>query len=936
MNWLRIVLLASLYLPGHGAAQTLSNPWWEIGYGPAGIHELGSPADPYGANLLNGSLGVDVRFQVNDGDWNGVFPSRSVSAAPSRVCFTDYEPGMPFSLVQDFRLDGEVLEWTIELENRRAFPVRIGDLSIQVPWRTPSGPDPASIFERGFTKHQFISGDGSFLLFTRANGEPPYLLLTVKPGTSLEYFTSEGAGTFRAYIHSAYSGGGEARGSWRQAHTGGWLDPRPAQGDAPRADPCGDAVRMAATPAGDAPGHVRTYGFRLRWVGGYDEVRDRLAEERLLDVRVVPGMTVPEDVEARFTLHSAAPIDSVVAEHPDRTRLRHLGEPRPGHHLYAVRFARLGENLLTVHFDGRRRSYLEFFVTEPVATLLEKRSRFVVERQQHRDPALWYDGLFSIWDMKNRVLRGPDDADGYDWWWGYMVASDDPILGIAPYLASVNALFPEPRQIEALEYHLERFVWGGLQRTDQDDPFPYAIYGVPNWKVARSDSLRAQIENRRLDRPKIWRAYDYPHLFMLYYHMFQIAERYPDLVRYLDADGYFERMWQTARAFFIIPYQVYPWYDIYKWGFYNELLVPDIIGLLEERGRQEDADWLRGEWEKKVKYFVYQDPYPYRSEYPFDRTAFESTYALARYGATRDMEPDENLWWDRNEERWHSHPEVSREAALDFMERQHRAGLAIRGWVTPTYYLLGSDFGSSPDRHALSYMARMGGWSILDYGLRFASEPWDWLQLGYASYLSAFALMNTGRPDTGYGYWFPGETNDGALGWAFMSAKHGRAWIRKDEDRGPWRYDGEANLGMGAVTRMASTILARDPLFGWFGYGAELEETPAGFRLWPRDGVRTRFWLVDTDHRVGLELERDGWSATEPIVVSPDRRRIELTVENRTAVPHAARLLLDGAGAGDWTVVQDGRTLRPEPGRDGFTYRIEMTAAEHTIVLERR
>ena len=52
---------------------------------------------------------------------------------------------------------------------------------------------------------------------------------------------------------------------------------------------------------------------------------------------------------------------------------------------------------------------------------------------------------------------------------------------------------------------------------------------------------------------------------------------------------------------------------------------------LEREGFPERAAWLRSEWEKKVKYFVYDDAYPFRSEYAFDRTAFESSYALAKY-----------------------------------------------------------------------------------------------------------------------------------------------------------------------------------------------------------------------------------------------------------------------------------------------------------------
>src|SRR5690242_21672853 len=103
------------------------------------------------------------------------------------------------------------------------------------------------------------------------------------------------------------------------------------------------------------------------------------------------------------------------------------------------------------------------------------------------------------------------------------------------------------------------------------------------------------------------------------------------------------------------------------------------MDALEGAGRKADADILRSEWEKKVKYFVYDDPYPFRSEYAFDRTAFESSYAFAKYGATHDMNPDTNLWYDVKLKKWYSHPEVKREDSRAFMERseERRVGKAI-------------------------------------------------------------------------------------------------------------------------------------------------------------------------------------------------------------------------------------------------------------------
>jgi hypothetical protein len=579
----------------------------------------------------------------------------------------------------------------------------------------------------------------------------------------------------------------------------------------------------------------------------------------------------------------------------------------------------------------------EHLEPEPLETLIKKRARFLVSRQQHRDPAKWYDGLFSVYDMRAKVLRSPDDTDGFDYWWGYVVAADDPVLGKAPFLASKNLRFPDRDEIAAIEYYLEHFVWGKLQRTDQESPYPWGLHGVPNWREARDPKLRMRTGNANLEKMKIWRSYDYPHVTMLYFHMYEIAAKYPSMVKYLDARGYLDRAYHTARAYFTYPNEILPWYETYKWGCYNELVILQLIDALEREGFADRASWLRAEWEKKVKYFVYDDKYPFRSEYAIDRTAYESSYALAKYGATHDVKPDTNLWFDRNRKVWYSHPAVSRMDSRKFMDRQLWAGLAVRGWLEPAYYLLGSDFTGTSDTGALGYMAKMGGWGILDYGLRFAPEPWDWLQLGYASYLSSWALMNTGRADTNFGYWFPGPENDGASGWQFMTAKFGRGWIRKDMPRGPWHYDGEIDLGYGAGLRMAATIVADDPLFGLVAYGGSMTASGPQMMVVPRDGVRQRFAIVGqggiaaardarataaTTTSAGvfrLELDRDGFAAETPIAFDKTLTRVAFTLENRTADAHTTVLAIASPAEADrWEIRVDGRrvTITPNASTD--------------------
>jgi hypothetical protein len=351
-------------------------------------------------------------------------------------------------------------------------------------------------------------------------------------------------------------------------------------------------------------------------------------------------------------------------------------------------------------------------------------------------------------------------------------------------------------------------------------------------------------------------------------------------------------------------------------------------------GFPDQAKWLRGQWEIKTKYFVYDDAYPFRSEYAFDRTAFESSYAFAKYGATHEMAPDHNLWFDLKLKKWWSHPSVAREDSRAFMERQLASGLAVRGWLNTAYYTLGSDAG-------MSYMAAMGGSGVLDYGLNFAPDPLDWLQLGYASYLSSFALMNTGRPDTNYGFWFPGKDNDGAAGWQFMSTKVGNAWMGSSypggvtEPRGPWHYDGEIDLGFGSALRMAATVVTNDPVFGWFAYGGTTADSGAALSVVPRDGLRRRLDVVITDYRlpfkqdlsrVKIELERDGFAAESPVTIDKHLNTIAFTVENRTATSHTAAVRLSWPPNAKYMLTQDGAAVPLlQTGNWDYPWRAELT-----------
>ena len=179
--------------------------------------------------------------------------------------------------------------------------VHVGDLGISIPVQGPTGATPADIFERGFLKHQFVSGAGSFFYYVRASGAPPFLLVTMRPGTKLEYTGGGGGrGGGTVYVHSAKVAAPKPRGTWRQPNT--TLDL--------------------------APGKKASYGFRMQWASSYEELRDLIYQAGLFDVRVVPGMTVPSNLNARFSLHTKARIESVTAEFPAQTTIAPLAAPQ--------------------------------------------------------------------------------------------------------------------------------------------------------------------------------------------------------------------------------------------------------------------------------------------------------------------------------------------------------------------------------------------------------------------------------------------------------------------------------------------------------------------------------------------------------------------------------------------------------------------------------
>jgi hypothetical protein len=783
---------------------------------------------------------------------------------------TNQNPPVPIlSLDIEITVEAQNVSWSLTVKNVGAAPREIDDLAIPIPIAN-SAPGVESNRRVTILKHSLVAGYTSYMFWMRNNNIGPYLMLTPREDTKFEYWDAQrlpptpngsqavpaqpGGPGYRVYIYSAAAGTeAKAQGTkWRQPNT---------------------FLKLA-------PGESKSFGFKLHWADDYEAVRQILFNDNLIDVHVVPGMTVPSDLSARFALHTKQSIKAVEAEFPEQTKIESLGT-KGDYHFYQVTFQRLGENRLTVRYGSTQHMFLEFFSTEPLETLIKKRAAFLAH-SQHRDPSKWYNGLITDWNMDSKVLLSPDNYDRIQSWRIYAVTCDDPGLGKPAYLASKNAEFPLQSEVEALDYYIKNFVWGGLQQTTAE-PYPYGIYGIPDWKTNRDS-----IDPGRNGQKHIWRIYDYPHITLMYHSMYRIAKNYPEIKTLLPADEYLRRAYGTAVALFTVPMQIERW-SAYRTGLYNELVIVNLISDLEAAGMKTEAATLRGHWEQKVKTFASGQVNLFQSEYAFDSTGFEATHALAKYALQIADKPGENK------------SGISTESAERFMQTQLASNIFCRGWLEPAYYLLGSDYrGNGGNSFTLSYMSQMGGWSVLDYALNYSAKP-DWyLRLGYASYLSAWSLMNTGTPESNYGYWYPGKENDGGTGGGFEPAPYGQTWLNQPHHRGPWYYSSEADLGYSGALRTAATILADDPIFGRFCFGGEWRKGMTALEVIPRDGVRRRFHALLGDQKLHLILDADRFTAGRPIELKEDLSEIRFRIESDNPREHQISVRVAGLQPGSY------------------------------------
>lgn len=862
----------------------------------------------------NGVLGtINLKYQAGDGKEVDISTSL---LRPTLVFEVANQIKLSYNLAdklivtETFKIIYDALFWNISLTNLSASQIVIKDLSVLLPFGKFSKSMPVN---ENLSTHSAVIGNASFCYWIPYNGAGNILVMTMLGSTSLEFNNRR---SDEVYIHASTS-----------------------------IDTKNDSWPIPATTMTVSKYDTKSYGFKFEIAESIDEIRNILYNDSGLDTRIVPGMTVPSNLSVICAIRSKSPINKLTAEYPKQTEITYIGPAPLKYNLYRLRFKKLGENKVTVEYDKSKKAYLNFFSTEPLEVLIKKRASFITYQQQVRDTSKWYNGLYSIWDMEKSKLLTPDDQGALP---SFVVGgSDDPSNCKPLYISEKNVIYPDRKEIAALEYYEKKFVWGGLQRRSDEYPYPYGIYGSDNWFENRSGKV-AGYNSGGWGKERMWRTFDYTTHFAIYYNLYRIAVNDPSSVTYLDARGYLERAYRTAMAFFEVPYNIkmgekwsfHGWSDwAYKQGNFHERYIVDIIQALIENKRNEEADLLRREWEKKVKYFVYDDPWPFASEFEIDRTAFESTYYVAEYAKEHVMEPQEQLWYDKNKGIWYSHTAISDSLNDVLMKKQLNANLALRGVLEPSFNLLGTGWVT---QFSLDYMSQMGGVAILDYGLKFADQPYKYINIGYNSILSSWALMNTGTQESNYGYWYPGKQNDGAIGWVFSPWQNTTTYFSNiPVKRQAWKYDGEIDHGLVGAIHGTSAIVIDDPVFGLTGYGCEINYGGNSKSIYviPKDGVRQQLHVLTKNNRFSIKFEKDGFLRDSPVIYKDDLKMISFSIENRQDKPHQCLIWVSILTVAKYEVYVDKKlintlTVNEHKGNKTLLLKVPVDNAETKVVIK--
>jgi len=525
---------------------------------------------------------------------------------------------------ETFRLEDESLIWEIEVINACPSAVQIGELALpfilntnyalgdfEHGWNHRSTDGARTVFEKRVVGHYFVSGHSSYVYAERPNGDPPYLLIMPLDETF-----------FEAVVGDYYQGGHVETNLVRATGPVIYL-----YSDASRELDGWKTWYNGHRVFQLLPGEGRRFSVKFCWAKDYDDIDQKLYENGKVAVRVSPGMVLPRKTKANLLMRCNKPITELESSHDV-----HIEEitGEGDSHVYEVHLETVGEHTVTVKYGKDEWVNLIFYGIEDIESLIQMRSRFILDKQRVTSPRDIRRHAFLMWDNVTDSLithvpyHEPTETKGDAWMSG---CSDECGFAEPLFLSGKNVYYPNRQEIKILEDYIEEFLWGKLQDRE-------------SFQVLRSISRSMWGSS-----PGVWRGYNYPHVYNIYYNMYRISKLYR--ATKWPAKRYLEMAYRTAMASF--SDQTYAgitedknfgeWWEG-NWsrsmGFIGSWNLINIMQALKNESMMREHRALEGEVEISLQHLLSEE-YPYATEFPYDPPSFEPAFYFGKYANSKSL-----------------------------------------------------------------------------------------------------------------------------------------------------------------------------------------------------------------------------------------------------------------------------------------------------------
>jgi hypothetical protein len=763
-----------------------------------------------------------------------------------------------FRLESSFRAapDGALL-WEIAIENTSGRTLELGDLALPLRFNDdyagPYGglaPRKAivegkmaalqkTLHEQRVFAHLFVAGHGSYALVQRPKGDGPFLLIHGLDDTPFECAfksqTSYGGdwiGTDLLAIHSwaRHNKRGWPWNAWVNGHTSLVLE----------------------------PGQKRAYRLRFVFIDDYPAIREELAKNGSLGIRVLPSMVVQEGVDALVEATTPSGLDGVEI-HSDGVQVvenRRAGDQT----LLRLVFKGRGQKSLKLLHGGGKWTWLHFYCVEDAAALIKARAKFMAERQYYENPRDPYNRnhLFLPFDARlGKMIEETEDV----WEVG---GTGDPGFGDPLFLAEKNVHYPSADEIAKLEAYVDDCLFRHIQ-----DPETYEVRESLYYKARTPSSPSSSFSKARSEAT--WRTFNYTFVANIYHALYRIGKRYGLLMR-RTAEDYLRMAYRTSLLWFTT--------GLYKHlGLITGSNAVEILADLEREGWSSEHARLLALMKECNEEFL-RDPYPYASEIEIDETGQHQVYFFTRLFARRG-------------------DAASRTKNAEVV----RALKALRGGDQPVWFSYGNDLFAHPDLRGMLSCWHSGSLNGLALLAAF-EETGDPVAL-LKAYPGVMSVLRNVQPD-GMGFaWFmyapdvfgfePPRTFEGGLGlWGFLRAA--KAYVVEDPSFGWIGYGCRVEAGPEDIKAMPNDGVRKRLCFVAAGLDVEVragEIARASFR--PKDG-RLSLELADSTGLVRTaRLTIRGLSAGDYDVgtaAGAERRAVADLLELERPMAEAADILI--------------------------------------------